>query len=309
MVPVAEFEAARSQLTAVAFRLLGSIHDAEDAVQSTWIKASTADADGLRNPAAWLTTVLTRVCLDQLRTRNRRSEEPLIADMIPAEALAADEEYLRRESVSRALMVVLDVLTPSQRVAYVLHDLFDIPFGEVAQTLGTSPGNAKKHASYVHRIRIAQRTEPAPTTTSITRGRRRVSRRGRRGRHRPMLALMTDDCVRTADPALASRYANHRHRRLRGRRGDEAFADRIRASTAMLVDGRPAHVIAPGGHLLAVIDIITRAGRVAGSTSAEPPHTRRSRCSHVDDICLRARAELPLTRALVSFHWLQRTSR
>lgn len=263
MVPVAEFEAARSQLTALAFRLLGSIHDAEDAVQSTWIKASTADARGLRNPAAWLTTVLTRVCLDQLRTRHRRREEPLLADMIPAEARAADEDYLRRENVSRALIVVLEQLTPSQRVAYVLHDLFDIPFGEVAQTLGTSPDNAKKHASRA-RIRI-ERTEPAPTTTSVDSAVVDAFLAAAAGGDIDrLLALMTDDCVRTADPALvppgtpiivtgASAVAEE----------TSVFADRIRASTAMLVDGRRAHVIAPGGHLLAVIDIITRDGRVA----------------------------------------------
>ena len=263
MVPVAEFEAARSQLTAMAFRLLGSIHDAEDAVQSSWIKASTADADSLRNPAAWLTTVLTRVCLDQLRTRHRRREEPLIADMIPAEALAADEDYLRRESVSRALMVVLDVLTPSQRVAYVLHDLFDVPFVEVARTLGTSPDSAKKHASRA-RTRI-ERTEPASTTTSIDSAVVDAFLAAAAGGDIDrMLALMTDDCVRAADPALvppgtptivtgASAIAEE----------TTLFADRIRSSTTMLVDSRLAHVIAPGGHPLAVIHVTTRGRRVA----------------------------------------------
>jgi RNA polymerase sigma-70 factor, ECF subfamily len=263
VVPVAEFEAARSQLTALAFRLLGSIHDAEDAVQSTWIKASTADTDALRNPAAWLTTVLTRVCLDQLRTRQRRREEPLLADTIPAESVAADEYYVRRENVSRALMVMLELLTPSQRVAYVLHDLFDVPFGEVAQTLGTSPANAKKHASRA-RIRI-EHTEPVPTTTGLDSAVVEAFLTAAAGGDiQRMLALMTDDCVRTADAALvppgtstvvtgASAVAEE----------TALFADRIRASTTMFVDGRPAHVIAPGGHLLAVIDITTRERRVA----------------------------------------------
>ena len=263
MVPVAEFEAARSQLTALAFRLLGSIDEAEDAVQRSWIKASNADTGALRNPAAWLTRVLTRVCLDQLRVRQRRREEPLLTDMIPAEALAADEHYLRRENVSRALMVVLEQLTPSQRVAYVMHDLFDIPFGEVAQTLGTSPGNAKKHASRA-RIRI-ERTAPAPMTTSIDSAVVDAFLAAAAGGDIDrLLALMTDDCVRTADPSLvppgtptivtgASAVAEE----------TSMFADRIRASTAMLVDGRRAYVIAPGGHLLAVIDIIAKDGRVA----------------------------------------------
>lgn len=263
MVPASEFEAARPQLTAMAFRLLGSIHDAEDAVQGTWIKASTADTGDLRNPAAWLTTVLTRVCLDQLRMRRRRREEPLLADMIPAEALAADERYLQHENVSRALMVVLEVLTPSQRVAYVLHELFDVPFREVAETLGTSPDNAKKHASRARR-RIEQ-TESAPVTTTIDSAVVDAFLAAAAGGDIDrMLALMADDCVRAADTALvppgtatvvtgASAVAKE----------TTLFADRIRASTPMLVDSRSAHVIAPGGHLLSVVEITIRNGRVS----------------------------------------------
>lgn len=263
MVSVVEFEAARPQLTAVAFRLLGSIHDAEDAVQSTWIKASTVDAEGLRNPAAWLTTVLTRVCLDQLRMRHRRREEPLLADMLPAEALAADEHYLKRENISRALMVVLNLLTPAQRVAYVLHDLFDVPFREVADTLGTSPDNAKKHASRA-RGRIEQ-TEPAPTTTTIDSAVVDAFLAAASGGDIDrMVALMTDDCVRVVDTALVPpgtpNVVTGAHTVAEE---TTLFADRIRASTPLLVDSRPVHVIAPGGHLLAVIDITTRDRRVA----------------------------------------------
>ncbi|APE38306.1 RNA polymerase subunit sigma-70 [Nocardia mangyaensis] len=248
----------------MAFRLLGSIHDAEDAVQSTWIKASTAEAEELRNPAAWLTTVLTRVCLDQLRMRNRRREEPLLADMVPAEALAADERYLTRENVSRALMVVLDLLTPSQRVAYVLHDLFDVPFREVAQTLDTSPGNAKKHASRA-RKRIEQ-PEPASTTamtvdSAVVDAFLAAAAGGDIDR---MVALMTDDCARVVDTAL---IPPDTPTLVTGARTvaeeTKLFADRIRASTSMLVNGRAMHVIAPGGHILAVIDITTRDGRIA----------------------------------------------
>lgn len=263
MVSASDFEAARPQLTALAFRLLGSIHDAEDAVQGTWIKASTGNTDDLRNPAAWLTTVLTRVCLDQLRVRQRRREEPLLVDMITSQSVAADEHYLKQENTSRALMVVLGVLTPSQRVAYVLHDLFDVPFREVAQTLNTSVDNAKKHASRARR-QIAQ-AEPAPgadrADESLVAAFLDAAAGGDIDR---MLALMTEDCVRTTDTALvpagtplvvrgASAVAQE----------TRLFADRIRASTPMLVDNRPVHVIAPGGHPLAVIDIAVRNGRVA----------------------------------------------
>ncbi|WP_285487497.1 sigma-70 family RNA polymerase sigma factor [Amycolatopsis taiwanensis] len=260
MVSVVDFEAARPQLTAVAFRLLGSIHDAEDVVQTTWLRAATADPGDVRNSAAWLTTVLTRVCLDQLRARRRRREEPLLADMISDADLAADEHYLWRENVSRALMVVLDRLPPAQRAAYVLHDLFDVPFKEIAQTLNTSVANAKKHASRA-RQRIEQ-TEPNTIGASATVDRAVVEAflaAGGGGDLDRMVALMTDDCVRHADPALlpadapsvvtGARTIAHETTR---------FADRIRASAPVIVDNRPAHVIAPGGHLLAVVDIDTR---------------------------------------------------
>lgn len=257
-----DFEAQRAQLTALAFRLLGSIHDAEDAVQIAWIKAATASTDQLRNPAAWLTTLVTRVCLDQLRTRRRRHEEPLLADAIPAEVLAADEQYLRRESVSRALMIVLAQLTPPQRVAYVLHDLFDIPFREVAETLGTHPDNAKKHASRA-RKRI-QQTDPAPAARVDSALVDAFLAAAAGGDIDRMLALMTEDCVRTADPALLPAGVRSVVAGAAAVAKETAlFIDRIRASTLMIVGGQFAYVVAPGGHRLAVIDFTTRAGRVA----------------------------------------------
>ncbi|MFW6694533.1 sigma-70 family RNA polymerase sigma factor [Streptomyces sp. MAR4 CNX-425] len=286
-MPVADFEAARPQLTAVAFRLLGSVPDAEDAVQTTWLKAATATApDDVRNPAAWLTTVLTRVCLDQLRARRRRREEPLFADLIPGAEAAADERYLRREKVSRALLVVLDRLTPPQRVAYVLHDLFDMPFREVAETLGTSEAAAKQHASRARR-RIGG--GPAPSSAP---GDGEGDGDGRGGTESEaavvdaflaaaaggdmdrMLALMTDDCVRTADPALLPPGAPAV---VTGARevAEETkyFTDRIHATVRMLVAGRPAHVIAPGGHALAVVDITVREGRVTRIALTRLPTT------------------------------------
>ncbi|WP_430335883.1 sigma-70 family RNA polymerase sigma factor [Rhodococcus sp. ACT016] len=263
MVSIAVFETSRPQLTAIAFRLLGSIHDAEDAVQSAWIKASAVADDDLRNPAAYVTTVLTRECLDQLRTRQRRREEPLLADMLPADAVAADEHYLRRENISRALMVVLERLTPAQRVAYVLHDLFAAPFREIAETLGTSPDNAKKHASRARKRIDQNRQIPASATTdsSIVDAFLTAAADGDTTR---MIALMTDDCVRVADPAL---IPAHTPTTVVGApaiaQETTLFADRIRASTPMLANGRLVHIIAPGGHQLAVISITVAEGRIA----------------------------------------------
>lgn len=258
-----EFEAMRPQLTALAFRLLGSIHDAEDAVQSTWIKASAADTEGLRNPAAWLTTVLTRVCLDQLRARHRRREEPLPADALPAESVAADERYLQREDVSRALMVVLNLLTPAQRVAYVLHDLFGVPFREVARALGTSADSAKKHASRARRIIDRATSEPTGTTAdqAVVKAFLAAAAGGDVDR---MIALMTDDCTRTADPTLVPPGTPEVVTGAHPVAGETStFAHRIRAATPMVLDNRPVDVIAPGGHLLAVITATVTGRRIA----------------------------------------------
>ncbi|NJQ04471.1 sigma-70 family RNA polymerase sigma factor [Streptomyces lonarensis] len=258
-----EFEAMRPQLTALAFRLLGSIHDAEDAVQSTWIKASAAETEGLRNPAAWLTTVLTRVCLDQLRARRRRREEPLPADALPAESVAADERYLQREDVSRALMVVLNLLTPAQRVAYVLHDLFGVPFREVARVLGTSADSAKKHAS---RARGSiDRATPEPTEAAADQAVVTAFLAAAAGGDVDrMIALMTDDCTRTVDSTLVPPGTPEVVTGAHAVAGETStFAHRIRAATPMVLDNRPVDVIAPGGHLLAVITATITGRRIA----------------------------------------------
>ncbi|OUC78196.1 sigma-70 family RNA polymerase sigma factor [Gordonia lacunae] len=264
MVSISEFEDLRPRLTAVAFRMLGSIHDAEDAVQSTWIKASHVDHAEVRNPAAWLTTALTRVCLDQLRARSRRREDPLFDGALPAEAVAADEHYLQREDVSRALMVILDQLTPAQRVAYVLHDLFDVPFRDIATVLGSSVDGAKKHASR-GRGRIASARpddELSAGGASVVVDAFLAAAGG--GDIDAMVRLLADDCIRVVDrslvpPGTATVVSGARAVAEETR----LFADRIRAHTPMRLGGRMVHVIAPGGHLLAVVEVAVVGGRVS----------------------------------------------
>ena len=267
MVPTSEFEDLRPQLTAMAFRMLGSIHDAEDAVQSTWLNSVRVDGTEIRNPAAWFTTTLTRVCLDQLRARGRRQEDLLFADALPAEAVASDELYLQRENVSRALMVVLDRLTPSQRVAYVLHDLFAVPFGEVATVLGTSVDGAKKHASRARgRIALTQLDSESKSELPSAAAARVVDAflaAARGGDLDAMVALLADDCVRVADRSLVPPDTPTVVRGARAVAEETTlFVDRIRASTPMWLGDRVVHVIAPGGHPLAVIDIAVKGGRV-----------------------------------------------
>ena len=252
MISTADFEAARPQLTAIAFRLLGSLHDAEDAVQSTWLRTHGARTAEVRNSAAWLTTVVTRICLDQLRIRSRRGEEPLQVDMLPGEQVAADEDYLQREQISRALLVLMDRLTPPQRVAYVLHDLFDVPFVDIARILGSSAVSAKKHASRARqRVRDGEVATAADVDAAVVDA---FLAAAGGGDIATMIALMTEDCVRRVDASLVPPDTSTV---TTGRReiAEETplFADRIRACVALSIDGRTVRILAPGGHPLAVV--------------------------------------------------------
>ncbi|WP_435972337.1 sigma-70 family RNA polymerase sigma factor [Streptomyces sp. Qhu_M48] len=258
-ITVEEFETARPQLLSAAHRMLGSAHDAQDAVQTAWLRVMTArHSPSIENPSAWLTNVTARVCLDELRARRRRNEAPLLADAIPAAELAADEAILRADDVSRALMVLLNQLTPSQRVAYVLHDLFSMPFDQIAHVLGGTVPGAKKHAS-----RARQRLEGAPHASE------RSSRPDQRiveafltaaqtGDTRRMLQLLAPDSVRDADAALLPRGAGTvvigavdiATETVR-------FRDRVQAVCRLTVNNKPVYLIAPGGHPLATIEIST----------------------------------------------------
>lgn len=263
---IEEFEAARPRLLSLAHRILGSLADAEDAVQTAWLRAQATDERQIDYPAGWLTTVTARLCLDQLRSRERRDELPLLADAIPGDQVAADEEFLRREDVSRALLVLLGRLTAAQRVAYVLHDLFRVPFDEVAVAMGTTPTNAKKLAS-----RARQRLEaagPAQADESAhTSGHWQIVdaflAAARGGRIDTLISLMAPDVVRAADPAVLPEGTAVE---VRGSRAvaeeTRSFIDRVDASTPMLVNGAPAAVIAPGGHPLAAITFDLRGGMI-----------------------------------------------
>src|SRR6201987_5191419 len=161
--PAAESQAHRAHLRAVAYRMLGSLTEADDAVQEAWLRLSRTDADDVRNMRAWLTTVVSRVCLDILRTRSARREDPLdvhVPDpVVTAVADDPEEHALLADSVGLALLVVLDTLSPAERLAFVLHDMFDLPFEVIAPMVGRSPTAARQLASRARR-RVKGATVP-----------------------------------------------------------------------------------------------------------------------------------------------------
>ncbi|MCX4859274.1 sigma-70 family RNA polymerase sigma factor [Streptomyces canus] len=155
------FEAHRGQLRAVARRMLGSGAEAEDAVQETWVRMSRSDTTHVDNLGGWLTTVVGRVCLDMLRSRRSRAEQPLEPEVpVPATVADPEQDVLLADSVGSALFVVLDTLSPAERLAFVLHDLFAVPYDEIAGVIGKSPAATRQLASRARRrVRGAQATD------------------------------------------------------------------------------------------------------------------------------------------------------
>ena len=166
------FEEHRARLRGVAYRMLGSLDEADDSVQEAWMRFSAAGADDVANLGGWLTTIVTRVCLNALRARAARPEslagsrvpDPVLS---PADGPTPEQEALLADSVGLALLVVLDTLTPAERVAFVLHDVFDFPFGEIAPMLDRTPEAARQLASRArHRVRAAGAHEPEGTVAA-----------------------------------------------------------------------------------------------------------------------------------------------
>ncbi|MGB5796277.1 MAG: sigma-70 family RNA polymerase sigma factor [Mycolicibacter algericus] len=251
-----QFEDLRHRLHAVAFHLLGSSADADDAVQSAWLKASGADFTAVDNLPGWLATITARTAMDQLRARARRGERPLSEAIGSAAVPAADEAVLRSDAVSRALLVVLDRLSPAQRAAFVLHDVFDIPFEQIGDVLDRSADAAKKLASRARaRLHAGPVAEPRRRAEHL----RVVSAflaASRGGDIPALLELLAPEVVRRVDPLLVPADVPVE---LRGAADiateTRRFTRRARAGAVLLVDDAPGIAIAPGGRLLAVLRI------------------------------------------------------
>jgi RNA polymerase sigma factor (sigma-70 family) len=266
------FEAHRGHVRAVAYRMLGSAAEADDAVQEAWVRFRRADTSGVGNLGGWLTRVVSRVCLDVLRARRARAEEPLGAEAAGSTGSSAvggaehgpEEEAELAESVGLALLVVLDRLAPAERVAFVLHDLFAVPFDEIAPIVERSPVATKKLASRArHRVRGAA---PAPASgpgsgaapgVDLGAHARVVEAflaAARGGDLATLLTVLAPDVVRRADAAAIPPGVPAV---LRGAQAvaeeTPAFAHRARFAAVALVDGRVGAVIAPAGRLQAAL--------------------------------------------------------
>ena len=219
------FETNRPQLRAVAYRMLGSLSEADDAVQEAWLRLSRVDASGIENLSAWLTTVVGRVSLDMLRSRRSRGEEPL-AGRLPdplvdrADGIDPEHEALLADSVGLALLVVLETLSPPERLAFVLHDIFAVPFDEIAPIVDRSPEAARQLASRARRRVRAERTVPDADLETQREVVDAFLAAAREGDFDRLVAVLDPDVVLRADFGPARRLAGDARRR--GGRGPGA---------------------------------------------------------------------------------------
>jgi RNA polymerase sigma-70 factor (ECF subfamily) len=262
------FEDNRGHLRGVAYRMLGSLSEADDAVQEAWLRLSRVEAEKIQNLSGWLTTVVARVCLDMLRSRKSRGEGFLDEGLTAAAANQAaagdpEQEALLADSVGLALLVVLDRLNPAERLAFVLHDVFAVSFEEIAGIAGRTPEAARQLASRARR-RI-QGTDPAA-------GANRSEQREvveaflsalRRGDFEGLLAVLDPDVVVRIDEAGARPGAP---REIRGARnwaqGALAFSQAVRFAQPALVSGSVGIVLAPRGKLSRVLSFTISNGKI-----------------------------------------------
>ena len=271
MNEVERFEASRPRLRAVAHRMLGSAAEAEDAVQEAWLRLHRADTAAIGNLDAWLTTVVGRVCLDMLRSRTTRREDGYGSEP-PAAAPAAEPEQqaLLADSVGLALFVVLETLTPTERLAFVLHDLFAVPFDEIAPIVGRSPEAARQLAS---RARRRVRQQPAADRAAgreVVEAFLAASRAGDfatlLGMLDPDVRLRVDDGARLGVPS-----------ELNGSTAVARFYDRRAAgATAVLIDGVPGILVAPGGVTKLVVVVSLSGGRIVALDAIADPERLRT---------------------------------
>ena len=281
------FEEERPRLRAIAYRMLGSLAEAEDAIQETWLHLSRSDINTVANLGGWLTTVVARVCLNILHVRKARREESLEASVPELLTRASgeidpEEEAELADSVGLALLVVLDTLAPAERLAFVLHDIFAVPFDEIAPLVERSPTAARQLASRARRrVRGGAKEADADLAAS-----REVVEAflaaSRSGDFDALLAVLDPDVVFRADRVAVSRGAAGETR------GAAAvvrqLAGRTRFAQPVLVDGAVGVVVAPRGHLVLLLHLTIRGGKIVEIEAvADPAHLHQVRLAIPDD--------------------------
>lgn len=260
-----QFEENRTHLRSMAHRMLGSGTDADDAVQEAWIRLHRSGADGVENLRGWLTTVVARVCLDMLRARSSRREEPLEDDGLGAVAsldnrIDPEHQALVADSVGPALLVVLETLSPAERIAFVLHDMFAVSFDEIAPIVGRSPAATRQLASRARRR--VQGTETIPEA-DLTRQRAVVDAflaASRNGDFEGLLTVLDPDVVLRADETAVKTGAT---KEVRGAPAvAETFSGRARFAQLALVNGAVGAVWAPGGKPRVIFGITITDGKI-----------------------------------------------
>ncbi|HEY7277729.1 MAG TPA: sigma-70 family RNA polymerase sigma factor [Trebonia sp.] len=284
--PAADFEEHRAHLRSVAYRMLGSLNEAEDAVQESWLRLSRADTGDVRDLRAWLTTVVSRVCLDMLRSRASRREDSLDVYLPDPIVTRVDddpaEHAMLADSVGIALLVVLDTLSPSERLAFVLHDVFAVPFEQIGPILDRSPGAAKQLAS-----RARQRLRAAPTPAgeeaadsapaaagTVSTGSGDLSRQwtivnaflaaSREGDFEGLLAILDPDIVLRADAGegpFGPSVVVHGAREVIAHA--QRFAPLGRFARPVLVNGAPGFLVARDGEAIALLAVTVRDEKIA----------------------------------------------
>jgi RNA polymerase sigma-70 factor, ECF subfamily len=288
---VERFEAERPQLQAMAYRMLGSLPEAEDAVQESWLHLVRADRSTVKNPGAWLTRAVARICLDMLRARKLRREEALeafVPESITREQSGIDpeEEAELADSVGLALLVVLDRLSPAERLAFVLHDIFAIPFEVIALILERGVPATRQLAS---RARRRVRGAETASNEDVIRSREVVTAfltASREGSFETLLTLLDPDVVWRADRVAVSRGVAEE---IRGAASvARLLTGRTRLGTRfarpVLVDGTVGVVVAPRGRLLLLLRLMIRGGKIVEIEAvADPAHLHQVRLAVPDD--------------------------
>ena len=282
------FEEHRAHLRAVAYRMLGSLSEADDAVQEAWLRLSRSDPSSVDNLKGWLTTVVARISLDMLRSREARREEPL-EPKLPEPIVSSydgvdpEEEALLTDSVGLALLVVLETLAPAERLAFVLHDVFGVPFDEIAPIVGRSPAATRQLAS---RARRRVRGAPIPDA-DLSRQREVVDAflaAAREGDFEGLLSVLDPEVVLRADRPIPPEAP----REVRGAPAVAAraltFSGAARSARPALVNGAAGFVVAPHGRPFAVIACTVKRGKIVEmDVVADPARLRQLDLSVLDE--------------------------